>query len=182
MLGFFFVCFFYCFPFKVKHILQKQEGHCCAHAMFLFPVLTPCLAECSRRSQLAAGGKRAIHSPVLRSPLPEQGARRAIVSQTGLQRCPRQQTASSPNPGAELVLSSPARSVRPAQKPPLPNSPASGSEPESVQRSGIHRGGHSRDTPVSLGFTGTPPAFFTFYYFFFFKLPLRLCKGKVRLL
>lgn len=57
--------FFYCFPFKVKHILQKQEGHCCAHAMFLFPVLTPCLAECSRRSQLAAGGKRAIHSPAL---------------------------------------------------------------------------------------------------------------------
>lgn len=162
-----FVLFFYCFPFKVKHISQKQEGHCCAHAMFLFPVLTPCLAECSRRSQLAAGGKRAIHSPVLRSPLPEQGARRAIVSQTGLQRGPRQQTASSPNPGAELVLSSPARSVRPTQKPPLPKSPASGSKPESVQRSGIHRGGHSRDTPVSLGFTGTPPALFTFYYYFF---------------
>lgn len=97
-------------------------------------------------------------STVLHSLLPIQGARRAAVSQTRLQRCPLQQTSASPNPGAELFLAAPPGTVCPTQKPTSPNPPATGSEPKSVQRSRIHRGGHPRDTPVSFGIMGTPPA------------------------
>lgn len=97
-------------------------------------------------------------STVLHSLLPIQGARRAAVSQTRLQRGPLQQTSASPNPGAELFLAAPPGTVCPTQKPTSPNPPATGSEPKSVQRSRIHRGGHPRDTPVSFGIMGTPPA------------------------
>lgn len=68
------------------------------------------------------------------------------MSQAGIQRGPLQQTTASPNPGAELLLAVPPGTVCPTPKPSSPNSPATGSQPESVQRSGIHGRGHPWDT------------------------------------
>lgn len=102
--------------------------------MFLSLVLTPCLAECTASWQQVEMHHSSI---VLHCLLPMQGARRAAVSQTRLQRGPLQQTSASPNPGAELFLAVPPGTVRPTQKPSSPNPAATGSQPESVQRSGI---------------------------------------------
>lgn len=127
--------------------MPKQEEHRLTHAMFLSPVLTPCLAECIMHHS----------SIVFHTLLPVQGARGAAMSQTRLQCCPIQQTSASANPGAELFLAVPHGTICPSQKPSSPNPPATGSQPESVQRSWIHGWGRSRDTSVSFGITRTPP-------------------------
>lgn len=151
--------------------------------MFLFPVLTPCLAEYTLSWQQVEMHHSSI---VLRSLLPTQGARGAGVSPTRLQRGPLQQTSASPNPGAELFLAVPPRTVCPAQKPSPPNPPAPGSQPEPVQRSGIHGWGHPRDTSVSFSIVGTPPTPpKRLSCFLLSHSPLRslkLCRDRVRLL
>lgn len=86
-----------------------------------------------------------------------QGARGAAGSQTRLQRFPEQQNSSSPTAGSELHLPAPSGSVSPAQEPALQDPAASGSQPEPGQCSRIHRGSHSRDTPVSFGANLDPP-------------------------
>lgn len=93
--------------------------------------------------------------PGFDSPCPStQGARGAAVSRTRLQRSPEQQNSTSPTAGSELLLPAPSSSVGPAQKPALQDPAASGSQPQPVQHCRIHRGSHSRDTPVS--FSGEP--------------------------
>lgn len=105
-------------------------------------------------------GWKCNHSLTCPSP---QGAGGAAVSQTRLQRVPEQQASSSSNPGPELLLLAPSGAVGPAQEPALQDAAASGSQPQPGQRCRIHRGGHSRDTPVSFfwlhGVPASPPFF-----------------------
>lgn len=152
-------------------------------------VFVPGLNTLFGRAPWAASWQQvAMHhsSSVLHSLLPIQGARRAALSQTGLQRCPLQQTSSSPTPGAEHFLPAPPCAVCPTQKPSPPYPPAAGSKPKSVHCIRLHRRGHPRDTPVSFGIMETPPTPL--------RLPLsvlhshshlqspRLCRGRVSLL
>lgn len=152
-------------------------------------VFVPGLNTLFGRAPWAASWQQAdMHhsSTALYSLLPIQGARRAALSQTGLQRGPLQQTSSSPTPGAELFLSAPPCTVRPAQKPPTPNPPAAGSKPKSVHRIRLHRRGHPRDTPVSFGTMETPPTPlrlpFAILHSHSHLQSLRSCRGRVSLL
>lgn len=137
-----------------KTHFAEQEVQSIIHALFLSLVLTPCLAE---RSASWLVGNRLFIKCVLLSFLPTQGARRACVSQTGIQRGRLQQTSPSPTPGAELFLAVPLGTVGPAQEPSSPNPPASRSQSESVRRSGIHGWGHPRDTSVSFSIMRSQP-------------------------
>lgn len=88
------------------------------------------------------------------APFPQQGRRRAAGSQVRLQRCSLRQTSASPGPGAELFLSVPPTSVRPAQKSSSSNPPATG--PQQSRR--VHRRGRPRDTTVSVASWESPSA------------------------